>query len=400
MKNEDKVMKKLTKMCYDEIRILFKRRCKKHKIYKEIQSFFPNLSEEVKINVHEYINHRIITPFVVDGKSVPFLYKKSSSFLYTLKRMSLPDEISGNIKDDAVSYISTIPEVKRKYVMIVPIMALFLGFTIRFSYPLGAELENDMYENCDVVEVNIEGNSVSVYEADIDSYNISEENNLASYDEEKIEEIESENDEVKFSNIIFCGDSNMLGYSQYLNDSEYMDDTTYFLAQNGCSATVAVSSSALSSHSDVMPTYNENPVRFEDGVSNFEDAKHVFLCLGINDLVISSVDKTKDNIEQLCKKIQLSMPDVSIHIISVPYINQDVNKGYLNNDNIVSLNGLLQLMCLDNDWGFIDASNCIGNSNGIYETFSKDGYVHLNADAYKEWDKVFVSYISSKEHIR
>lgn len=198
-----------------------------------------------------------------------------------------------------------------------------------------------------------------------------------------------------YANSVFIGDSITVGFSSYCNyhSDSIATDTTYFLAKESCSAKVATSSSALTKHADIMPTYNGNVTYFENAIAQMPDVEKVFICFGMNDLVMSTPQQYIKSMNSLIDNILSKSPDVSIYCISIPCVIDSVQSGSLCNDSIREANQLLQSECSDKGWGFINLSEYLMNSScSIRPEYSSDGFIHENNSAYEIWVKVLRNY--------
>lgn len=205
-----------------------------------------------------------------------------------------------------------------------------------------------------------------------------------------------EDDDISFfEHSVFVGDSISVGFESYCNThaDSIMTDTTSFLARSSCSVKVLISDNALTAHQNVVPLYNGTPQYVEDSIMQTGAVEKVFLCFGVNDLVVSSPEEYINNIRTLISRILAKNPDVAIYAISVPCVDASVSVGNLSNDAIMSANILLQEACQENNWGFINLSEYLMNENGdICQEYSSDGYVHENSLAYDVWTKILKNY--------
>lgn len=198
-----------------------------------------------------------------------------------------------------------------------------------------------------------------------------------------------------YEHTVFVGDSLSVGFANYCKNhpDSLATDTTYFLAKESCSARIAISSNALTTHADVMPSYNGSVQYIEDSIAQMADIEKVFICYGMNDLVGSSPEKYIEDMQTLITRILAKNPDVTIYVISIPCIMEDAESGLLSNASIQAANHLLQTTCETNGWGFVNLSEYLMNSSlSICAEYSSDGYVHENNAAYAVWVKVLRNY--------
>lgn len=198
-----------------------------------------------------------------------------------------------------------------------------------------------------------------------------------------------------FEHSVFVGDSLSVGFKNFcLQQSDSIaSESTYFLARESGSAMAAISSNALTTFANIMPEYQGQVQLIEDSISQMPDIEKVFICFGMNDLVSSSSEQFVQNLEILINRILVKSPNVSIYVISVPCIVEGVQTGQLSNSSIQAANILLASTCVEKQWGFINLSEYLMNSNlSICDKYSSDGYVHENNTAYREWTKVLRNY--------
>ncbi len=202
-----------------------------------------------------------------------------------------------------------------------------------------------------------------------------------------------------FANSVFVGDSITVGFKEYCesHSDSIMTDSTYFLARVSCSARVAISASALTKHSSIMPIYNGKAEYIENAIAQMNDVNKVFICFGVNDLSITSPEGFIQSMQTLIARILEKRPDVKIYIISVPCVMSSVSSNGLNNYNIQVANILLQDMCQTSGWGYINLSEYLMDSQmGLKAEYTSDNYVHENNKAYAVWNKVLKGYAFSE----
>ena len=198
-----------------------------------------------------------------------------------------------------------------------------------------------------------------------------------------------------FANSVFVGDSLTVGFENYCkrNPDSIATASTQFLARISCSAKTALSDNALTKHANIMPKYNGNVTYIEDAIAQMTNVNKVFICFGMNDLVVSTPEQFVADLQTLISKIIEKRPDVSIYVLSIPCITKDVSTGGLSNTSIQAANILLQNTCTTTGWGFINISEYLmGNNMAIRPEYSSDNYVHVNNKAYSIWNRVLKEY--------
>ena len=174
------------------------------------------------------------------------------------------------------------------------------------------------------------------------------------------------------SGIEFCKDSAVVGGEKVLKEAEVVAAVGYSLKN----AVSDISGNA------VNLTYEGKPMRPEDIVARL-DKKHVFICLGLNDLSGMSVDEYIENYGRLVENIRAKSPEKSIAILSVTPLVAGQRGGLMTNRVISEANGRLREFAYDNDMYFFDWASAIRDENGaLYGGLSSDGYCHLKAEAY------------------
>lgn len=198
-----------------------------------------------------------------------------------------------------------------------------------------------------------------------------------------------------YEHTVFIGDSLTVGFQGFCSDfaDSIASESTYFLARESGSAQAAISTKALTTFSNIMPKYQDKVQLIEDSVAQMPDVEKVFICFGMNDLVSSTPEKFVQNLDTLISRILAKSPNVSVYILSVPCITEGVQTGSLSNISIQNANILLNAVCIEKQWGFINTTEYLMNeAHSIRSEYSSDGYVHENAAAYRIWTKVLRNY--------
>jgi lysophospholipase L1-like esterase len=197
-----------------------------------------------------------------------------------------------------------------------------------------------------------------------------------------------------FENSVFVGDSLTVGFENYCKlTNSIATDSTHFLARVSCSAKACISSNALTKHSNIMPKYNGQVQYVEDSISQMPNIEKMFICYGMNDLTGSTPQEFVADLQTLINRIRIKNPQILVYVISIPCVMANVNTGYLNNNNIQEANILLQQMCTENGYGFINISeHLMGSNNAIKPEYSSDKYVHETSAAYAVWNQVLKEY--------
>ena len=186
-----------------------------------------------------------------------------------------------------------------------------------------------------------------------------------------------------FSDIIFIGDSIMTGFDIYRDFIEFQDETVLknavVAATPGYGVNNAVSEIA---NNEVNLYYGGKAMRPEDIIAE-RDEKYVFICLGINDLVIMKLDKYIEIYRQFISNIQIKNPDKIIVILSITPLVAGRSSGYINNEAVISANNILLEFAQEYNIPFVDwAESVCDTDNSLRIDLSSDGFCHLKIEAY------------------
>ena len=169
-----------------------------------------------------------------------------------------------------------------------------------------------------------------------------------------------------FDDVVFIGDS----ISEGLSNCEAAEDKmggAQFLTSVSLSATNALWE--VSSRS-VHPRYRGEKMKVERAVA-LSGATKVYLMLGMNDIIAVGVDKAAANFEKLCDAILTNAPDVELFVESVtPLAGEGKTSGEhtLNNATISQYNALLETMCLNRGWHYLNVAEALRGADGYLRT--------------------------------
>ena len=186
-----------------------------------------------------------------------------------------------------------------------------------------------------------------------------------------------------FSNILFIGDSITAGFDVYRDSIEFdgvnvLRDAA-ITAVNGYGVHNAVSDAGDNA---VNLIYDGKAMRPEDIIAE-RDEKYVFIDLGLNDLVMMSVDKYIEIYGEMIDNIHAKNPDKTVVIMSVTPLVAGQRSGDINNDVIIKANSMLLKLAKERNIPFIDWAAAIREAdNSLSKNLSADGYCHLNVGAY------------------
>lgn len=171
-------------------------------------------------------------------------------------------------------------------------------------------------------------------------------------------------DDSYFRNSVFIGDSRMEGFR---NASGITQGTFY----------TSVGMSLDSFNSAKVSTPNGTITVFQ-GLSGIQYDK-IYLMLGTNDLGYFPWEMFLGATEDILKKMHELQPSATIYVCSVIFVEESkVTTSYVNNANVMIVNGYLLQACKDLDYCYYLNLNEIFNNgyNSLIEGASRDG-VHL-----------------------
>ncbi|WP_155590486.1 GDSL-type esterase/lipase family protein [Lysinibacillus cavernae] len=163
---------------------------------------------------------------------------------------------------------------------------------------------------------------------------------------------------------VFLGDSLLIGLSDVLEDSNV-------IANAGATALFAIE--------EVDNIVNQKP-------------EHVYIMLGSDDLLFPVDNPQKDSLEnyvKLIEKIKGKLPNVKIHVLSVPSVTREAIKVEPRYKNIPDYNKGLEEMAVIEKIDYIDLSSIFEKNQGLYK---EDG-IHFKSDFFP----IYLNHI--KKHI-
>ena len=185
-----------------------------------------------------------------------------------------------------------------------------------------------------------------------------------------------------FKNIILLGDSVTTGFDLFRSRITYdgqavMRDATVIAS----GSYGAYNSSRDISASSIHPLYQGKQMYPEDIIANYE-AKIVFICLGLNDVGMLTVEKYIEYYAYLVDRIKTKNPDKIIVLMSVTPTVEGV-KPSLNNEKIMASNDALIEYASANNLLYMDYGAALRDSNNsLYKSLASDGYCHLTIEGY------------------
>ncbi len=203
-----------------------------------------------------------------------------------------------------------------------------------------------------------------------------------------------------YSESAFVGDSLLIGFRTYLqrNDMDACFVKSTMLASYSYSTRVAIK--GITSHS-IHPIYKGMERQVWESIE-MAGAKRVFLMFWANEIPRGDIEAARKNLEKLAAKINDANPGIEIYVVSPchRYMKPDDDPQYLTNANFTLLANTQKEFCEQNGAGYIEVSKYIGNeTDGIFEEYTFDKYVHINDDAYAIWKQVFCEFALGREAV-
>jgi lysophospholipase L1-like esterase len=185
-----------------------------------------------------------------------------------------------------------------------------------------------------------------------------------------------------FKNVIFLGDSVTTGFDLFRSRIKYDGQAVLRDAKIVASGSYGVVNSARDiSATSIHPLYEGKQMMPEDIIEKL-DAKIVFICLGLNDVGVNTVENYVSYYKYLVDRIKYKSPDKIIVIMSVTPTVEGV-KASLNNAKIMAANDALIEYAGENDVLFMDYAAVLRDSNNsLYTSLASDGFCHLTIEAY------------------
>ncbi|MDO4962435.1 MAG: SGNH/GDSL hydrolase family protein [Eubacteriales bacterium] len=134
-----------------------------------------------------------------------------------------------------------------------------------------------------------------------------------------------------FSDTVFIGDSLMQGFRSYaaLHGGSWMDRLGFLCTANF--------SSFNAFNSDIIqPMYMGQRTRVWEGVK-LMNARRIFICLGLNDINMGSLDECIASYEKFVGRILEDNPGIEVNIISMTYAYPGVQSQNIYNPTIACL---------------------------------------------------------------
>ena len=189
-----------------------------------------------------------------------------------------------------------------------------------------------------------------------------------------------------FDDAVFVGDSVTLKLSYYCEDHpEALSDTQFF-----CAGSLSYTNALwpLDDPDAVHPYYQGQNYLTQD-CAKVTGAKKVLIMLGLNDIGLSGIDGTMENVHKLIGNIKTASPGVTIYIESVTPMIQGVEGELLNNEKIRELDEKLEQFSNENGYQYLDVYHRLADSDGYlplaYCSDPEDMGMHFTDEGCVAW---------------
>ena len=193
-----------------------------------------------------------------------------------------------------------------------------------------------------------------------------------------------------FSKSVFIGNSTSEGLTTYFN-SKGKDYLGGPLVAAKVSYTFNSDKSKLDGY---MLKYKDEQLQAKELVKK-AGAKRALIMMGTNDLMGAQASAVAEKYNKYIEGILEENPGVVIYIQSTTPRRGTKNSDSLSNDKIDELNNLMmEYANTHNNVFYIDISTPLKDGEGnLNQSYSSDGYVHLNIQGYSVWVNRVVDYV-------
>lgn len=167
-----------------------------------------------------------------------------------------------------------------------------------------------------------------------------------------------------FDNAAFVGDSISLKLSYYAAATGALGNAQFFASGSLGSANAMWE---LDNAQAVHPSYQGQTMLTEDCVAA-SGAEKLFIMLGMNDLAVYGIDGAAENFKTLIDRIAAKSPGIEIYVQSMTPMTatSKLIGSTLNPDGVKQYNALLQQLCQNNGWHFVDVASVMYDDAGQY----------------------------------
>jgi len=193
-----------------------------------------------------------------------------------------------------------------------------------------------------------------------------------------------------FSKAVFIGNSTSEGLTMYFNSKG-----KGFLGGPLVAAKVSYTFNSDKSKLDgYMLKYKDEQLQAKELVKK-AGSKRALIMMGTNDLMGADASAVAEKYYKYIEGIIQENPGVVIYIQSTTPRRGTKNADSLSNDKINELNNLMmEYANTHNDVYYIDISTPLKDEEGnLKQSYSSDGYVHLNIQGYGVWVNRVVDYV-------
>lgn len=193
-----------------------------------------------------------------------------------------------------------------------------------------------------------------------------------------------------FSKAVFIGNSTSEGLTTYFNakGKDYLGGP---LVAAKVSYTFNSDKSKLNGY---MLKYKDEQLQAKELVKK-AGAKRALIMMGTNDLMGAEASAVAEKYNKYIEGILQENPGVAVYIQSTTPRRGTKNAESLSNDKINELNNLMmEYANTHNNVYYIDISTPLKDGEGnLNQSYSSDGYVHLNIEGYGVWVNRVVDYV-------
>ena len=190
-----------------------------------------------------------------------------------------------------------------------------------------------------------------------------------------------------FDKTVFVGDSIMQGISNYVEKKRKSNPNLLGNAQFLVSGGLSVRNALWEVNSESRhPVYGGKPMKIEDAIGDM-DVDKVYIMLGMNDVLLSSVDDYLNNYQSLIMLIREQSPNVEFYLCSItPGSEGDIKP---TNEQILSYTLKLVEFCAKYGYNYVDVAHAIRDEKGclpVEMCSDPDGMrMHFKEEACEVW---------------
>lgn len=177
-----------------------------------------------------------------------------------------------------------------------------------------------------------------------------------------------------FDDAIFIGNSRTEGFALYSG-------------LGNIRAYTARGASVISVFTDPVISQKGEKVTIMEAVQNAQAFSKAYIMLGINELGWTNYASFIEQYGKIIDALREIQPDVVIYVQSILPVTSEKSEhdAIYNNENIQTLNQLLQKMCEDKQAYYVNVAEAVCDENGALPADSAFDGVHLNRESCETW---------------